>query len=268
MREHPHRVGLLVLLILIVVIAAGWGLWYFTVGRGPLAGDLHHDFGTVAITGRKTTVRHVFNLTNRTGETLTIRDIRSSCGCAAAKPSQDQLAPGQSVDLDAGLALTRSGLKKARISLVLDDDRIVTLHMTAIGRQERVLSYNEGRLKDGGLPVSATRSTVVTLFAEIIDNDDPPAKLKWSAPDGMAVSFSEWSQRIQRKRATHEPARWLAQMTISPVTQPLDEDAAVVIEYPPDEQLTIPLRAIGAADREQKDPPSQSESDAEEATDS
>lgn len=267
MPTHPHKAGLLVLLVLFVVIAAGWGLWYVTVGRGPLAGDLHHDFGTVTVTGRGTTVRHVFHLTNRTDEILAIRDLRSSCGCAAARPSVDELQPGRSVDLDAGLSLTRSGLKRARISLVLDDDRIVTLHMTAIGRAERVLSYNEGRLKNGRLHISDTGQTVLTLFAEILDNDDPPAKLKWVAPAGVAVAFSEWSQRLQRKRASHEPARWLSQMTIGPVTQPLEEGAAVVIDYPPGERLVIPLEAANKTDREQEGPPSHSESDGEQATD-
>ena len=245
MPTHPHKTGLLVLLALLVVIAAGWGLWYLTIGRGPLAGDLHHDFGTITVVGRGTTVRHVFHLTNRTSETLAIRDIRSSCGCAAAKPSVDELEPGQSVDLDAGLSLTRSGLKKARISLVLDNEEIVTLHMTAIGRQEHVLSYNEGRLRDGRLRMFESRPTVLTLFAEILDNDDPPAKLTCTAPDGVVVTFTEWSQRIQRKRATHEPARWVAQMTIEPVQSPLEEDAAVVIEYPSDERHTIPLQQGG-----------------------
>ena len=84
MQNRPHKIALLVLLVVLVVVGGGWGLWYITIGRGPLAGDLHHDFGTVILTDREATARHVFHLTNRTDDTLAIRAIRSSCGCAAA----------------------------------------------------------------------------------------------------------------------------------------------------------------------------------------
>lgn len=261
--RRPHRVGRLLILGMAMTLGLVWGLWYVTIGRGPLAGDLRHDFGVVLVPKDTITVRHTFDLTNRTSRPITIETIHSSCGCAAAKPDRTRIEPGESVQLKAALALNKSGLKKAHVTLVLNDDRLVALHMRAIARKERVLSHNEGRLRDGKLPVSPTQATVITLFAEIVDSDDPPAGLTWTAPPDIEVSATEWKLQLRRRKSSHEPARWLCQIKIRPVNQPLGEDAAIRIKYPPDEELIIPLLRRGDADQEtgqdQPDPESGSQ---------
>ncbi len=55
-----------------------------------------HDFGTIT-TGD--VVFHTFTLTNNGGDVLKIEKVKASCGCTAAKPEKNELAPGESTNL-------------------------------------------------------------------------------------------------------------------------------------------------------------------------
>ncbi|MGC1343703.1 MAG: DUF1573 domain-containing protein, partial [Candidatus Binataceae bacterium] len=57
------------------------------------------DFGT-ALEG--TMVKHVFKIKNAGKGELMIRGIKTSCGCTAATPSKNHLAPGEETDIDVG----------------------------------------------------------------------------------------------------------------------------------------------------------------------
>ena len=54
--------------------------------------ETQHDFGKVN-EGDK--VNYTFNFANKGSSVLTIKDIKTSCGCTAALISQDSLAPGK-----------------------------------------------------------------------------------------------------------------------------------------------------------------------------
>jgi uncharacterized cupredoxin-like copper-binding protein len=56
-----------------------------------------HDFGDIK-QGEK--VSHVFVLTNSGGDLLTISNVKASCGCTAALPEKNELAPGESTNLN------------------------------------------------------------------------------------------------------------------------------------------------------------------------
>ena len=86
-----------------------------------------HDFGPVP---RGAKLRHAFALTNRLAESLTIVDIRASCGCTAGKASAATVAPGQAAVVEAEMD-TRNFVGAKATAL------FVTL-MTASGRQAEV----------------------------------------------------------------------------------------------------------------------------------
>ncbi len=54
------------------------------------------DFGDIK-QGDK--VSHTFVLTNGGGDLLKISDVKASCGCTAAAPDKNELAPGESTNL-------------------------------------------------------------------------------------------------------------------------------------------------------------------------
>lgn len=70
--------------------AANWGESLFT--------EKGHDFGPVPRGG---TVRHNFVLTNRLNETVTIANVRASCGCTTGKASASRVTPGQTAVIEA-----------------------------------------------------------------------------------------------------------------------------------------------------------------------
>jgi hypothetical protein len=67
------------------------------MGPKLVAQQDEHDFGDIK-QGEK--VSHVFVLTNSGGDLLTITNVKASCGCTAALPEKNELAPGESTNLN------------------------------------------------------------------------------------------------------------------------------------------------------------------------
>ncbi len=57
---------------------------------------MKYDFGNI-VQGEK--VSHIFTITNTGGAELLIKDVRASCGCTAANPEKNKLAPNESTEL-------------------------------------------------------------------------------------------------------------------------------------------------------------------------
>ena len=73
---------------------------YFSCAQvvGPKAAvqQMEFDFGTIKI---GEIVSHNFTLANSGGDLLKITDVHASCGCTAAKPDKNELAPGESINI-------------------------------------------------------------------------------------------------------------------------------------------------------------------------
>ena len=65
---------------------------------GPKASSqqMEFDFGTIE---QGKIVTHNFILVNNGGDLLKIIDVHASCGCTAAKPDKNELAPGESTNI-------------------------------------------------------------------------------------------------------------------------------------------------------------------------
>jgi len=88
-----------------------------------------YDFGDIK-QGEK--VSHVFVLTNTGGDLLTITNVRPSCGCTAALPEKNKLAPGESTNLKVTFNSSgRSGKQKKLITITSNDpenpEQIITI---------------------------------------------------------------------------------------------------------------------------------------------
>jgi len=105
-----------ILFLIVTISVAGFAQ---LMGPKLLVQPLKHDFGTIT-QGEKVT--HVFILTNNGGDLLTILNVQTSCGCTAAKPDKNELAPGESTNLKVTFNSTgRHGAQKKNITIKSND---------------------------------------------------------------------------------------------------------------------------------------------------
>lgn len=205
MSTRPPRRARRLLLVIPLLLVGGlvWGWWYMASGRFPLAGDMSHDFGTVAITGSTSSFSHTFHLRNRRSHPVVIESIRSGCGCTKAEASTKTVAPGAPVDIDVTLSLARAGSKRTSVKLVIADFGPQTLWIQAVGRKETVLTSPTSNLR---LAPDAPARLIVT--AEIQSTDAPPPAPTILTPEGVIASFRGWTAVNPREPATARAARW------------------------------------------------------------
>ncbi len=99
-----------------------------------------HDFGDIK-QGEKVT--HVFVITNSGGDLLKITNVKASCGCTAALPEKDELAPGESTNLNVTFnSAGRFGKQKKLIRIESNDPDNPQVIVTIKGNV--VLSDAEG----------------------------------------------------------------------------------------------------------------------------
>ena len=68
------------------------------------------------------TVSHTFVLTNSGGDLLKISNVQASCGCTAAVPEKNELAPGESTNLTVKFNSTgRQGMQKKTVKIFTND---------------------------------------------------------------------------------------------------------------------------------------------------
>ncbi len=78
-----------------------------------------HDFGDIK-QGEK--VSHIFVLTNSGDDLLEITNVKASCGCTAARPEKNELAPGESTNLNVTFnSAGRFGKQKKLIRIESND---------------------------------------------------------------------------------------------------------------------------------------------------
>lgn len=76
-------------------------------GAAAAAPTIQVDADTYAVTiPAGTQVKHTFVITNAGDATLTLSSVRTSCGCTTTALAKRDLAPGESVDLDATVNTT------------------------------------------------------------------------------------------------------------------------------------------------------------------
>ncbi len=90
-----------------------------TGGPKISAPEASFDFGEI-VEGELVT--HNFVITNEGDENLIISKVRASCGCTAAKPEKNELAPGESTSINVQFNSThRSGLQKKHVYVFSND---------------------------------------------------------------------------------------------------------------------------------------------------
>jgi uncharacterized cupredoxin-like copper-binding protein len=90
------------------------------------------DFGDIK---QGETVSHTFVLTNSGGDLLKITNVQASCGCTAAVPEKNELAPGESTNLPVKFNSTgRMGLQTKTVKIFTNDPQSPEMTLTISGK--------------------------------------------------------------------------------------------------------------------------------------
>ena len=237
MTNPSRRKRLLVLASAVLLVGTCGVIIALVVALEPLAGESHHDFGVVPISGDRAAVDYTFRLKNRTGRTLTVSDVRPSCGCTSVKPSTRSVEPDGTLEVATTLALTRSGFQRAHVYLNLGEAGMQTLTVQAIGRLTHRLTATQKRLK-----LARGRPATLVVLLEVHESNDPPPPPTITAPEGVRATFDAWHQVRRRNKRKATPARWAGPLTVEFTGEPsLPDGAALVIRADSDQTLTVPL---------------------------
>ena len=77
-----------------------------------------HDFGVVA---RGTDAKYRMKITNRNAQTVHIADVTTTCGCTAARPAKDSLAPQESTYVEITMNTVKfEGHKPSSLTVIFD----------------------------------------------------------------------------------------------------------------------------------------------------
>jgi hypothetical protein len=122
-----------------------------------------HNFGPVP---RGAKVKHEFVLNNRLGETVTILNLRPSCGCTSGKASTGAVNPGESAVIEAQMD-TRNflGLKSTilYVTLVTSSGREAEVRLGVNSNILADIVLNPGSLDFGTVMKGQTPSKVLTI---------------------------------------------------------------------------------------------------------
>lgn len=89
------------------------------------------DFGAIK---QGETVSHTFILTNSGGDLLKINNVQASCGCTAAVPEKNELAPGESTNLPVRFNSTgRMGNQVKTVKIFSNDPQSPEMTITISG---------------------------------------------------------------------------------------------------------------------------------------
>jgi hypothetical protein len=237
-----HRPALSTGLLVAGVVLIGVGLTLILGDRPALEGMTHHDFGAVTIAGREVVLTHQFELRNPGPETVTIDDLRASCGCTKAVPSRREIPAGESVVIESTLSLTVSARKHAEITLALANERLVRLTLEAVGRREARLSAVQTTLR-----LRPDQATSMVVFLEVHDRNDPPPRPVVQLPAGASAEFTHW-EAVQRRDADQAiPWRWRGGIEFQ-LTGERDFESGTAVITCDGQSLSVPLEPAGGPD--------------------
>jgi hypothetical protein len=117
-----------ILFLIITISVAGFAQ---LMGPKLLVLPTEHEFGKI---NQGDKVTHVFVLTNNGGDLLVIENVQASCGCTAATPEKNELAPGESTNLEVVFnSAGRNGAQKKNITIKSNDPEnpLIKLTITA-----------------------------------------------------------------------------------------------------------------------------------------
>jgi hypothetical protein len=145
-------------------------IWLLLGGAGTAAAqnwarqlfeDTSHNFGTVARAARAV---HVFEFTNTLSQSVHIRGVRTSCGCATPVAEKSTVASGEQGAIRATFN-TRSyvGRRSATITVVFDQPSYAEVQLQVRGYVRRDIVFRPGGVDFGSVHEGTAVERVIDL---------------------------------------------------------------------------------------------------------
>ncbi|MGH7781033.1 MAG: DUF1573 domain-containing protein [Candidatus Binataceae bacterium] len=152
------------------------------------------DFGT-ALEG--TMVRHTFKIRNTGKSELMIRGVKTSCGCTAATPAKNHLAPGEDTDIDVGFDTHfQKGHQTRTITAYTNDPDLPQAVMTMQGVVKQQVAATPSQVAFG----TVRKGTEVTQDVTI---DDLTTRKGFTV--GPVTNANPSIKVVQAPRTDHKP---------------------------------------------------------------
>ncbi len=122
-----------------------------------------HNFGPVP---RGAVVRHNFVMTNKYAETLTILDVRASCGCTSGRASSTTVAPGQTVNIEAQMDTRNFVGRKATkltVTFMSTNGQSAEVQLAVVSNILPDIVLNPGTIDFGSVSKGQTSKLVMTI---------------------------------------------------------------------------------------------------------
>lgn len=194
-------------MVLAVAAAATWLVVIVRQAR-PVAGELSHDFGLVAVEEPETILEHVFRLRNLRATPLKLVLAAPDCGCTTVDPPKEAIGPGEDLVLPVYLKLRHSRYRASTVRLVFESGETVSLKVEARGRVIQPL-----RMRPLPIRVSPERPGDVALVAERFE-PGPPPDAQVSVPRGLTVRVGDWHLERRGNSRDATPDLWLVMLRL------------------------------------------------------
>jgi hypothetical protein len=112
-------------------------------------------------------VEHNFTIQNKGTAPLTITEVKTSCGCTAARPEKNELAPGEETVVEVALSLKgRVGTQKKTVTLISNDPKTPKYVLTLQGKALAVIKVEPNRVDFGVIADDEPRSKTIRVSTD------------------------------------------------------------------------------------------------------
>jgi len=144
---------LLVFLLGSSAVAQNWATKMFD--------ETSHDFGTVA---RGAAAEHRFTFTNPYQETVTLRSVRSSCGCATPKIITQSVASGETGEVLVTFNTpSHTGQRTATVTVTFDQPYFAEAQLKIYGFIRKDVVFSPGSVQFGNVDQGQESEKLVTV---------------------------------------------------------------------------------------------------------
>ena len=187
-----------------VVLILGLALVAATACAGPslVFEEKTYDFGQVT---QGKSIEHAFVFSNRGDQPLSIKRVRSSCGCTAVLASTRELQPGESGEIKATFNSTQfRGTVSKQISVYSNDLQQSVARLTLKGVVKELVKITPAQLNFGAIPPGQQS----TLDVKLLNQSSGPLVLDQPTTTAAEISASLETQALAAGEQTSLQVRF------------------------------------------------------------
>ncbi|MEM7227744.1 MAG: DUF1573 domain-containing protein [Planctomycetota bacterium] len=192
--------------------------------RAALTGAMAHET-TAIIIDDAATVTHSFRLTNASGGTITVAQLKPSCSCLRGRAETTSIADGDDLVIEVEMTVEKTAKKTERLHVLLEPIGNRTLEFTVNARRD-----NPIRPIPSPLRFNAAGTAGAPITVERWLNDPTPPDVNVTVSAGFEAALSSWREFKPAQPSEGRPALWRADLLITRTDNAdTSEDAVVTV---------------------------------------